>query len=152
MKFNVKSVGYILAVAAIVNLVGIIHAQVAERKYHPGQSIEVTITFDGPDADKITTAQINMSVPAPADQHDFKTDIYPGTSTRTAPGKFLVTYQIPQSQATGDYTLSEIRAILDVGKDAPITIIYHAPSDFQAKTYKIDNPNKITKPTITSVK
>jgi hypothetical protein len=119
-------------------------------EYHPGDTIKISVTFEGPDAGKISTAQINLHVPSPLpNQLGFKTEIFPGESKSTGPNTFEISYKIPEDQASGDYALGEIRAILY--PESPITLTY-TPAEFTAKTFKIVNPKTLVKPKIKDVK
>jgi hypothetical protein len=119
--------------------------------YHPGDVIKIAVTFDGPDAGKISLAQISLSVPKLSQgQEGFKTDIFPGESKQAGQNTFEVSYKIPENQASGEYQLGQIRAT--ISQEAPITFFYNAPADFQPKTFTIDNPKTVIKPAIKDVK
>jgi hypothetical protein len=121
--------------------------------YHPGDVLRISVTFGGPDAGRITSAVINLTTPSvSSSQPGFKADIYPGESKQTGPNTFEVSYKIPEIQASGEYQLDQIRAVVTVGRDAPITLFYNPPADFPRKTFKIENPNTLVKPTIKDVK
>jgi hypothetical protein len=127
------------------------YAKAQAPVYHPGDVIRISVTFDGPDAGHITAAMINLGTPkAPSNQSGFSTEIFPGVSKQTGPNTFEVSYTIPETQASGEYPLSQIRALFGPS-GAQITLFYNSPTDFPSKTFKIDNPKSIVKPTIKSV-
>lgn len=120
--------------------------------YHPGQTIRISVTFEGPDAERINLVYMNLSIPQTsvlASQPGFKYDIFPGESKPTGPKTFEVSYKVPDNQASGDYPLGEIRAVIN--REAPIELRY-SPEEFPRRTFKIDNPNTLVKPKIKDVK
>lgn len=118
--------------------------------YHPNDVIRISVAFEGPDADKISLAKMNLSIASRLpSQPGFKTDIFPGESKRTGPNTFEVSYRIPDDQASGDYPLSQIRVVID--QSAPIELSYDSPADFPVRMFKIDNSKHIIKPTIKGV-
>jgi hypothetical protein len=118
--------------------------------YHPGDMIHVSATFAGPDAAKISSVQMYLSIPqAPTGQAGFMIDIGAGESKRTGPDTFEVSYTIPTNQASGEYRLNQMTVIID--QQAPVRYTYHSPDDFPVKTFKIENPKTLAKPTISSV-
>jgi len=121
--------------------------------YHPGQTLRITITFEGPDANKVTGAAMSLntsssSLPA---QSGFLGSIYSGDSKQTAPNTFEISYQIPSTQATGDYALNQLRAFVKVNGNDQVTMFYQASTDFPSRTFKIDNPATVDKPKIKDV-
>lgn len=117
---------------------------------HPSQTIKISVTFDGPDAGKVTSATMNWYTDTiPANQPGFNQSMYSGQSQKTAPNTFEISFTIPDNQASGEYTLTQIRAIANNGT---ITINYNSPADFPARKVKIDNPNTFVKPSIKDVK
>jgi len=121
--------------------------------YHPGQSIRITIKFDGPDAGKIKSAVINLHLPAISEsQPGFSAEIYGGESNPVGPNTFEVSFKIPETQASGDYQINQIRAIVNVSGSETVTLFYNSPTDFPAgKTFTVENPNSIVKPEIKSI-
>jgi hypothetical protein len=121
--------------------------------YHPGQTIRISITFDGPDAKKIDRVAMSLSSAASPSQPGFRTEIYSEDSKKTSPATFEVSYAIPDIQGSGDYQLNQIRVFASVETGGPqITLYYNSPTEFPARTFKIDNSNTLIKPTIKDVK
>jgi len=76
--------------------------------YHPGDVIRISITFDGPDADKISLAKIDSSIQKTReDQSGFLTEIFPGESKKDRTKHFRGVLQNPENQASGEYPLVE---------------------------------------------
>jgi hypothetical protein len=93
---------------------------------------------------------MNLSIPKtiPA-QPGFNPQLAWGESKPTGPSTFEVSLKIPDNQASGDYSLTEISAT--IGQNPSITLNYTLP-DFPERKFRIDNPKSITKPTIKDVK
>ncbi len=137
-----------VALAAVVMFS--LSANAQEPTQHPGQVVKISVTFDGPDAGKITGAAMNWYTQTnPANQPGFAQSIFSGQSQKTAPNTFEVSFTVPDNQASGVYTLNQIRAITGNGS---IIIYYNSPADFPARTVKIDNSNTLVKPSIKDVK
>jgi hypothetical protein len=125
-------------------------AQSASPTYHPGDVIRISVTFDGPDSGKIDVVAIDFVVHKTSDdQQGFVTEMFPGNSEKTGPGAFVVSYKIPENQASGDYNLGQIRATFD--RDAPVTKFYQSPDEFPGQTIRIENSRTVVKPKIKSV-
>lgn len=140
---------WILAVAVVLSLAVSAKAQEQTQVYHPGQIIKVSVTFDGPDADKISKVAVNLKTSqSPADQPGFSTDLYSQESSSTVPRTFVISLPIPTTQASGDYQISQIRIFVT---EPNINLIYSPPGDFTTKTYTIKNPEHFVKPDIKSV-
>lgn len=119
--------------------------------FRPGDTIKISVTFEGPDAGNISAAQANLTVPEiQKGQEGFKGEMFPGNCTPAGPNTFMVSFPIPENQASGEYKLEQLRATTAI-KGTPITLIYYSV-EFPAKTYRIENPNHIVKPKITDVK
>jgi len=121
--------------------------------YHPGQTIRISVTFEGPDVGKIKGIGMDLSIPnGPASQPGFGTSIYSGDSKPAgSKNTFEVSYKIPDTQASGDYKLTQLRAEMSTGTGS-VTVYYASPSDFSVRTFTIDNQNTLVKPTIKDVK
>lgn len=151
MKNFKKTVGYSVSTFVVLVLLFNSSAKAQAPTYGPGQTIRISVTFEGPDAGKISAVMMSLSIPSPSlSQPGFKTDIFPGDSKQTGPNTFEVSYKIPENQASGDYPLGQLRAVID--RDAPITLFYNAPTDFPVRNFKIDNHKTMVKPTIKDVK
>jgi len=121
--------------------------------YKPGQTIRISVTFAGVDAGKIGRVGMNLTIPqTPPSQPGFATQTAWGQSKQIGPNTFEVSYKIPETQASGDYSLGQINATVDPDSPYPITISYTSPADFSDKKFRIDNPQSIVKPTIKDVK
>jgi hypothetical protein len=119
--------------------------------YHPGDVIRVSITFAGSDAAKISRVTMSMSSSAPVQpgQVGFMKSFGSGAFKKTTPDTFEISYTIPTNQASGEYRLIEIDTTID--QEAPINFSYGSPDSFPVRTFKIENPKTIVKPTITAV-
>jgi hypothetical protein len=143
-KTTINIAVFVLAVA------GMLAAQPAVPTFHDGDTIELSVAFDGPDAAKITRVVMNATAGEPAkNQSGFTNNVFPGESRPNGPNAFIVSFKIPANQASGEYQLGEIRAITD--SNAPVTLSYTAVADFPATKFKIENRNHIVKPTIKDV-
>lgn len=124
--------------------------------YHPGQTMRLSITFDGPDAPKISSVVIVCDTPkSPDSQPNFSTQIYPGTSKQIGANTFEISYLIPDTQASGDYTLNQIRGVATVGSgptQSNVTLFYQSPADFPGRKFAIDNSQILQKPKIKDAK
>jgi hypothetical protein len=118
--------------------------------YHPGQTIRISVTFEGPDAGKIAQATMNWSTPSlAANQPAFSQSMYSSESRQTAPNTFEVSFKIPETQATGEYALDQLRG----STSAPVSVVFfYGPADFPVRKAKVENSNALTKPTIKDVK
>ncbi len=95
--------------------------------------------------------KISLTIPkAPENQAGFLTKIFPGEYKQAGPNTFEVYYKIPENQASGEYKLDEISVV--IGQEAPITLSYSSPADFPTKTFKVENPKSIMKPTIKNIR
>jgi len=120
--------------------------------YHPGQTISVSVTFDGPDAPKIVGANMSAHLVGQpkSGQTEFRTDFGATEQTKTGPNAFKIDFTIPDNQASGDYQFIQISATLQIGSNGRVSFVY-APQDYQLKTFRIENPNTATKPGIKSI-
>jgi hypothetical protein len=121
--------------------------------YHNGDVIRISVTFDGPDAAKIEAAAFTagMGVPAATSQAGFQTGFYcdQSKSKKTAPNTFECSFTIPDTQASGEYTLNQIRGFAHVGDQ--VQVFWDSPADFPKKMLRIENSNKFVKPSIKDV-
>jgi hypothetical protein len=135
-----------IILALVLNLSA--HAQTPV--YHPGQKLIIKISFDGPDADKITGADFNFGLPggsAPS-QPGFSNAMFSNESKpTTAPHTFEITFNIPDIQASGEYHLSQIRATFN----SPSVTLLYSGDELPARVVKIDNPKTLTKPKLKDV-
>lgn len=118
--------------------------------YHPGETIRVSVVFEGPDADKIVTANTYSELKSlvKPEQAGFQPG-FGSNSNKTAPNTFELSFKVPDNQATGDYVLTQISANLQIG-DSRVGVVY-GPMDFPALKFRIENPNTIKKPAIKNV-
>jgi hypothetical protein len=121
--------------------------------FRPGSTLSVSVTFKGPDVEKITglRASVQLIGDARENQAGFETQLYPGESVKSGPDTFLVSFKIPNNQASGEYEIKSLRADAKV-QDAPVSLLYAAADLPVKKTYRIENPNSIARPTIIEVK
>ena len=121
--------------------------------YKPGQTIRISVTFEGLDAGKVTGAGMNLTLPDQVPrfaQPGFSSSECCGDSKPTGrPNTFEVSWKIPDNQASGDYQLTQLRAIFN---DPGVTLSYVPPVDFPARTFRIDNPRTLVKPSVKDVK
>lgn len=147
-----KSLAKILCPVLI--LVGVcIVAQAQSPVYHPGDVIRLSVTFVGPDADKIENIAFSGELgkqPEPSQagfQNSFFCDM--SKSKKTATNTFECSFTIPQTQANGEYSISGIRGYAHVGDQ--IQLFWDSSTDFPKKTLRIENPKKFLKPSIKDV-
>jgi hypothetical protein len=127
---------------------GIAQAQTTLPAYRPHQTIRITVTFEGVDASKITGVQMLWDTPkAPEDQPSFATQIFPGNSNKVG-DSFEVSFEVPENQASGEYTLTQIRAVFG---SPSVTLLYSAP-DIPLRKLTIHNTEKLEKPKVKDVK
>jgi hypothetical protein len=119
--------------------------------YHPGDTVTVSIAFDGPDADKITSAAWNLSTPkTPNNEAGFSPSLYCSTSKVSGPKTFDVSCKIPNNQSSGEYQITELRGAVD---SLGVTLFYERGTDeVPIIVIRIDNSHMLTKPSIKSVK
>jgi hypothetical protein len=124
-------------------------AQAPPLTYQPGQTIRVSVTFEGADASKINSVQMVWDTPkAPDNQPNFPIQIYPGTSKKI-PGSntFEVSYEVPKNQASGDYTLSQIRGVVD----SPSVTLFYSRPEIPERKLTIKNTETLEKPKVKDV-
>jgi hypothetical protein len=121
--------------------------------FQPGKTITISITFDGPDAEKITSVIVNFLIPAaPKDQAGYVTEMSsnPSQSKKISPNTFQVSFPVLDVQASGEYHLNYILAYANVGS-SPIAIRYNVP-EAPDTTIKIANSGTFAKPSVKDVK
>ncbi len=80
---------------------------------HPGDVLTYIVSFDGPDAGKLTAAQVFFELPRvdpKNDQTGFTTSLRLDTTKVIGSGVFQVAVTIPTNLASGVYRLSNISA------------------------------------------
>lgn len=121
--------------------------QVTELAKHPGDVLKFSLTFSGPDADKVQKVVASIARtgpnPQPANQSGFPTGADSGwvtnqTSTRTS----VVEIKIPTNIMSGSYRL-QIDTSATIGGAE-----YLAGKDFPLPEIHIENPNTFTPPKI----
>jgi hypothetical protein len=116
----------------------------------PGDEIRLSVTFSGKDAGKITDAggTIGTADQTHPDQPNFSASFSASSSHATGPNTFEMIFKIPENARSGTYKLLSI----DVGvAKLGIGFHYNSPADFEARTYKVENPATIEKPSIKDV-
>jgi hypothetical protein len=119
--------------------------------YHPGQTLRISVTFEGPDAGRITQVQMVLATPKPdASQPGFSASINGGSSERKGnTNTFEVSWEIQPNQASGDYTLNQLNVYFDKGNQ--ISLTYLSPADFPTRVFRIGNSGALIKPKIKDV-
>jgi hypothetical protein len=124
-------------------------AQPAPTVHHPGETLTLTIVFEGVDAHKLQTAGAYFTAPnAPNDQAGFTSDFGFSESKADGPGTLKLSYKILPNAASGVYKLTQIRA--GTLGDGAISVIYN--EGLPVLTIAIENDRRFVKPTIKSVK
>lgn len=146
-----KNVGSLLA--AILLGTCIANAQQGPTpSYKPDQTITISVTFEGGDASKITSALMIWNLPkAPDKQPNFSTQLNssgPDNSKKTGPSTLEISFKIPHNQASGDYSLEQIQATVD---PLHVTLVYPAP-EIPERKVAINNTETVEKPKIKDVK
>lgn len=145
-----KFLGYTLAALTVLVLLANSNANAQTPVYHPGQKLIITISFDGPDADKVTAADFNFGLPGGStpSQPGFSAAMFSNNSKpAAAPHTFEVTFDIPDNQASGEYHLSQIRAAFN----SPSVALTYSGDELPARVAKIENPRTLTKPKLKDV-
>jgi hypothetical protein len=120
--------------------------------YVPGDTIKITVTFDGPDAGKVVCAFLNAQLTSAPDpnQPNFSSSFGASECKLTAPNTAEISCKISDTILSGEYQLTSITATVKPGKEGNINYGY-APSEFPALKFKITNSITIKKPGIKSV-
>jgi len=140
-----------LLVLAGISVCSVALAQEIAHPYHPGDVLHVLVKFSGPDARKISSAAVNLEFVGDAnairkDQPNFASTLYLSESHSTPePNTFDVSIKVPINQASGEYRVGYLRGIIT---EPSVVIEYRAPADFKERTYTIDNPERIVRPTV----
>jgi hypothetical protein len=146
-----KTFSYIVPVVLVLFFTVFTSAQAPV--FHNGDTVRVSVTFEGADAAKIDGIGVtaNMAAQAGPSQAGFQNSFFcgPPKSKQTAPNTFECSFTIPDTQASGDYTVSEIRAYAHVVDQ--IQVFWESPADFPKKMLRIENSNKFIKPSIKDV-
>jgi hypothetical protein len=132
----------------VVGLVSFAFGQSQEAEplaWHPGEVIKFRITFDGPDADKITRVNggLNLDGPVPKDQGGFDHGIGASTKAPSSPRTFDLELKVSDNIATGEYTL-HFAGIAAEGYGE-----YANGRDFTIPPIHIENPKKFVPPSVT---
>lgn len=139
---------WVLIVAVLV-FSGFAKAQTASPTYHPNDVIKITVTFEGKDSEKISSASaILKTTDEHSDQLNF-TGSFGGNSANSPGAKtFEMLVKIPANAISGTYTLVAITGYVP---DLSINITYNSPADFKVLTYVVENTSHLVKPTIKDV-
>jgi hypothetical protein len=147
-----KAVGYGTSMLAVLVLLFYGSAKAQETPiYKPGQTIRFSVTFEGADASKINSAQMFWDTPkAPDDQPNFETSINTGGSSKKIPGQkaFELSYLVPSNQASGEYTLTQIRG----GVDSPSLTLQYPSQEIPTLKLTIKNTQTFERPKVKDVK
>lgn len=112
----------------------------------------MSVTFEGPDADKIEKADMVMRTPrVETNQAGFSPDLATRDYKKVRPNTdtLELSFRIPDNQASGDYKLDVIRGITSGNNE--LVIQYNSPSDFSSPVFSIESPRRFIKPTIKGV-
>jgi hypothetical protein len=151
MRTFQKAAGYSTLALAVLILAftGSVTAQATMPDYQPDQTIRISVTFEGADAAKIVGVQMIWDTPkAPDNQPNFNTQIYPGASKKTGPNTFEISYTVPHNQARGEYTLAQIRGLVE---SPSVQLVYPSP-EIPERKLTIKNGESLEKPKIKDVK
>lgn len=119
----------------------------APTPYHPGETLSFTVTFTGPDADKVVGAQLSFELSGNAEpgQEAFSRTMMAGGGNEAAKGSLTVGVMIPKGIATGTYKLTRLSAgTRDVGW------VYQ--SGLPDITVRVENPSHLKQPVLQSIK
>ena len=145
---TIQKTGVLVAMLLGFNAV---RAQTPAPAYQPGQTISFSVKFEGHDAGQISNVSAYASIPkVPDSQPGFQRDFGFNESKQIGPNTFEFSYTIPNNQASGDYQLGSITAIL--GTKDTIPLVYHSPGEFLARGFTINNPKIVEKPKIKEAK
>jgi hypothetical protein len=136
----------------VLTLILSLSARAQGPVYHPGQTIRISVTFEGPDAGRIKQVQMHLvNTKSDPSQPGYSYQINGGSSERKGnTNTFEVSWEIHPNQASGDYSLNQLNVAFD--QDNQISISYVSPADFPERIFKIDNHASLVKPTIKDVK
>jgi hypothetical protein len=138
-------------ILAILAFVGSAKAQATPPAYRPGETIRISVTFDGPDAEKITSADMVVQLGSPLEpkQTNFNTG-FSGSSNKTGPKTFEISYKVSDGLASGEYKLVQISAVVAFSQNGRVSFSYPL-AELPSITFKIENPNTVTKPELKGV-
>jgi hypothetical protein len=123
-------------------------AQTPLPSYKPGDKLKITVTFAGPDAGKIINVGISLGLTTPRVSGQESLSGGVGcTGTRVEGNKFEATCEIRDNTAAGEYSLEQITA----GLHDPDGSFTYAKNELPARTFKVENPRKLTKPELKDV-
>jgi hypothetical protein len=119
--------------------------------YKPGDTIRISITFDGSDVGDIHAAQVtirNFAEPEKG-QQGFNTVLNGGDSKRASRNTFEVSIKVPDIIASGEYRLHQIYITFEGGRPP---VYYTMETDFKEKLlFHIKNSKHFEDPKITSI-
>src|SRR5262249_23769740 len=104
--------------------------------YKPGDTLRLSVAFDGTNIDDIKDLQISLlfnDAQIPDNQRGFNTQPYGGESKRVSPTAFELSFKIPDNCATGNYYLRLLATVN--GR----RIFYSSPKDFDQRIFRIEN-------------
>ena len=121
--------------------------------YRPGQTIVVSVTFGGPNAEKVTAAQMVLQINSlRPNQQGFSTSLQCNGIKNSEPKDFGVSCQIPNNQGSGEYYIADISATVGPIGSIPSIVLYYNHGEFPDKKFTIENPQTVVKPIIKSIK
>jgi sporulation-control protein spo0M len=152
MNSSLTSKMSLFMVLAAVLFCGSAKAQApAATEYHPGDTLKISVTFEGGDTDKITAVSMYLvNSKPPVDQPGFQSDVRSRDSKQISPNTFEISYTIPENIASGEYHLNDITA--SFFKAADRVNLSYGPSEFPAKAFTIKNSKTLVKPKIKDVR
>jgi hypothetical protein len=154
MKPNPINRASIFMIFAALVFCGSVRAQAPATSpiYVPGDTIKITITFDGPDAGKIICANLSAQLTSTPDpnQPNFSSSFGASECKLTAPNTVEISCKIAGNILSGEYELKSITATVKPGQEGNVNFNY-APPEFSALKFKITNSATIKKPGIKSV-
>jgi hypothetical protein len=131
--------------------IGEASAQEREVTYRPGDTVKISVVFAGPDADKISEADGYVKTSKPSDligQPNFHQDQNSESGKKIGSDTFEIDFPIQANQASGEYQLQEVGAVLTLPQGGKVVFSYR---DFPPVTFKVDNPTKLKQPDLKSV-
>ncbi len=125
-------------------------AQTPPTVHHPGDTVTITVLFDGTDAHRLQNVTVNMGISdLPKDQAGFSNTLYFGESKPDGPGVFKLSLKISNNTASGVYKLTQIRARASIG-EAPTEITYN--EGLPTYSITVENDKRFARPAIKSVR
>ncbi len=117
--------------------------------YHPGETLTLSLAFDGPGAVQLHELRMTLTAPENKDQPGLAASIMTITSKKSGPEEFEVRYVIPESQATGDYNL--VQVIARTEGPNPLTFSYNRTNNLPPLAVRIENDRRGVKPKLKAV-